>query len=137
LYRRVVAYVVREGELLIFEHRDFPEARTQVPAGTVEDGEDPAATVVREVLEETGVRANLVRELGTTDAIAPRGEPRRNFFFELATDEPRDVWEHVVNGDGGDVGLVFVCRFVPLDPVPSLVADGDFLRELSSRRANA
>jgi 8-oxo-dGTP pyrophosphatase MutT (NUDIX family) len=130
-YRRVVAYVVRDGALLVFEHRDFPEAGTQVPAGTVEHGEDPAAAVVREVLEETGVRAAVVRELGSTDTIAPkRGDPRRNFFFELATDDVRDEWEHVVHGGGGDDGLVFLCRFAPLAGLQTLAADEDFLMEL-------
>ena len=130
MYRRVVAYAVRDGELLVFDHRDFPEAGTQVPAGTVEGDEEPVATVAREVLEETGVRASFVRELWTTDAIAPRGEPRRNFFYELTTDEPRDSWENVVHGGGGDDGLVFLCRFVPLGALPPLAGDADFLHEL-------
>jgi 8-oxo-dGTP pyrophosphatase MutT (NUDIX family) len=125
----VVAYVVRERELLVFDHRDFPGAGTQVPAGTVENDEDPAATVVREVLEETGVQARVVRELGGTDAVAPRGEPRRNHFFELATDETRDAWEHVVHGGGEDRGLVLLCRFAPLDAA-QLIADVDFLGAL-------
>lgn len=114
----------------MFEHRDFPDAGTQVPAGTVEDDEAPTAAVVREVYEETGVYARLVRDLGFADAIAPRGEPRRNFFFELETDDPRDVWEHHVQGGGGDDGLVFVCRLVPLTPRPALLADADFLDAL-------
>jgi 8-oxo-dGTP pyrophosphatase MutT (NUDIX family) len=130
VYRRVVAYVVREGSLLVFDHRDIPEAGAQVPAGTVEDGEDPADAVVREVSEECGVRAQVARELGFTDSVAPRGEPRRNFFFELTTDDPRDEWEHVVVGGGGDHGLVFACRFVPLDGLPTLAGDDDFLDAL-------
>jgi 8-oxo-dGTP pyrophosphatase MutT (NUDIX family) len=130
LYRRVVAYVVRDGALLVFDHRDVPQAGTQFPAGTVEDGEEPAAAVVREVLEECGVRTRVVRELGTTDAIAPRGEPRRNYFFELTTDDARDKWEHVVAGGGGDDGMVFVCRFVPREGLPQLAGDDDFLDEL-------
>jgi 8-oxo-dGTP pyrophosphatase MutT (NUDIX family) len=130
VYRRVVAYVLRGRELLVFDHRDFPDAGTQVPAGTVEDDEAPAVAVVREVYEETGVDARLVKELGFTDAVAPRGEPRRNHFFELETDEPRDAWEHVVHGGGGDDGLVFVCRLVPLTPRPALSADADFLDAL-------
>jgi 8-oxo-dGTP pyrophosphatase MutT (NUDIX family) len=130
LYRRVVAYVVRDGALLVFDHRDVPEAGTQFPAGTVEDGEDPAVAAAREVLEECGVRARVVRELGMTDEIAPRGEPRRNFFFELATDDPRNEWEHVVGGGGGDDGMVFVCRFVPRERLPPLAADDDFLDAL-------
>jgi 8-oxo-dGTP pyrophosphatase MutT (NUDIX family) len=130
VYRRVVAYVLRGRELLVFDHRDFPDAGTQVPAGTVDDDEAPALAVIREVHEETGVDARLVRELGVTDAVAPRGEPRRNYFFELATDEPRDAWEHVVHGGGGDDGLVFVCRLVPITPRPALIADADFLDAL-------
>jgi 8-oxo-dGTP pyrophosphatase MutT (NUDIX family) len=121
---------VRDGTLLVFEHRDFPEAGTQVPAGTVEDDEAPSDAVVREVQEETGLTARVMRELGTLDAIAPKGEPRRNHFFALSTDDTRDEWEHVVHGGGGDDGLVFVCRFVPLEPAPELIADADFLEAL-------
>lgn len=130
MYRRVVAYVVRDRALLVFDHRGIPEAGTQFPAGTVEDGEEPEESVVREVLEECGVRAQVVRELGMTEEIAPRGEPRRNFFFELTTDDPREVWEHVVGGGGGDDGMVFVCRFVSLEGLPPLAGDDDFLDEL-------
>ena len=122
--------MLRGRELLVFEHGAFPDAGTQVPAGTVEGDEAPDVAVVREVYEETGVDARLVRELGVTDAIAPRGEPRRNFFFELETAEPRDAWEHLVHGGGGDDGLVFVCRLVPLTPRPALIADADFLDAL-------
>jgi 8-oxo-dGTP pyrophosphatase MutT (NUDIX family) len=114
----------------VFEHRDFPDAGTQVPAGTVDHDEDPAVAVVREVFEETGVAARLVRELGFSDALAPRGEPRRNYFFELETEEPRDAWEHVVHGGGEDDGMVFVCRLVRLTPRPELIADADFLGAL-------
>jgi ADP-ribose pyrophosphatase YjhB (NUDIX family) len=121
---------VRDQELLVFDHRDHPAAGTQVPAGTVEADEDPTATVVREVVEETGVNARVERELGCTDAVAPRGEPRRNHFFELSTDETRDAWEHVVHGRGEDRGLVFLCRFVPLDAAPQLIGDADFLGAL-------
>jgi 8-oxo-dGTP pyrophosphatase MutT (NUDIX family) len=130
VYRRAVAYVVRDGALLVFDHRDAADAGTQVPAGTVDEGEDPAAAVVREVLEECGVQTNVVRALGTTDARAPRGEPRRNFFFHLKTDDTREAWDHIVVGGGGDHGMVFACRFAPLAELPHLAADGDFLDEL-------
>jgi ADP-ribose pyrophosphatase len=106
----------------VFEHRDFPDAGTQVPAGTVDHDEDPAVAVVREVFEEAGVEARVVRGLGFIDALAPSGEPRRNFYFELETDEPRDAWEHIVQGGGEDDGMVFVCRLVPLTPRPELIA---------------
>ena len=33
--RRVLVYVERDDGLLVFEHRDYPEAGIQVPAGGV------------------------------------------------------------------------------------------------------
>lgn len=50
------AMITREGaagrELLVFRH---PTAGIQLPGGTMEDGETPEATVLREVREETGL----------------------------------------------------------------------------------
>lgn len=96
----------------------------------MDHNEDPAVAVVREVFEEAGVEARVVRGLGFTDALAPSGEPRRNFYFELETDVSRDAWEHIVQGGGEDDGMVFVCRLVPLTPRPALIADADFLGAL-------
>ncbi|MFG2923052.1 NUDIX domain-containing protein [Streptomyces sp. NPDC048305] len=45
-------------ELLVFDHRDHPEAGTQVPAGGVDPGELLTHAVQREVREETGVAAD-------------------------------------------------------------------------------
>jgi 8-oxo-dGTP pyrophosphatase MutT (NUDIX family) len=56
---RVFAYIIRKAndghELLVFRHRDFPEAGIQVPGGGIEPGEEPDAAVIREALEESGV----------------------------------------------------------------------------------
>lgn len=53
---KVTAFVVRLGErghdLLLFNH---PTASIQLPAGTVEPGESPAAAALREAREETGL----------------------------------------------------------------------------------
>jgi hypothetical protein len=35
-----------------------------------------------------------------------------------------------VHGGGGDDGLVFVCRLIPLAPRPALIVDADFLDAL-------
>jgi len=51
--KRVVVYVEREDGLLVFDHRDHPEAGTQVPAGGVDAGEGPSEAAIREVREET------------------------------------------------------------------------------------
>ena len=62
---KVLAYVTRGDELLVFRHRDFPDAGLQVPAGTVQDGESPDVAVLRELREESGLTdAAIVSRLG-------------------------------------------------------------------------
>ncbi|GAA2100073.1 hypothetical protein GCM10009801_72280 [Streptomyces albiaxialis] len=118
--RRVAAYVVRPRpvpELLVFDHVGIPEAGTQVPAGGVRAGERHEDAVLREVAEETGLTAvTVLRALGAEDRPHPEtGEPRRTAFFVLrAPADAPDAWHHEVGGEGGDAGMVFACRFVPL-----------------------
>ena len=63
---KVTAFVTREHngvkELLLFKH---PTAGIQIPAGTIEAGETPETAVMREVYEETGLRAvKIEKSLG-------------------------------------------------------------------------
>ena len=55
--QKVTAFIMRENnnvkELLVFKH---PTAGIQIPAGTVEVGEDLETAVQREVYEETGLQ---------------------------------------------------------------------------------
>ena len=74
---KVTAFVIRPGasgsvdELLLFEH---PYSGNQIPAGTVEEGEAPAAAVVREAGEETGLTGFEAPEyLGHDDWHVPDG----------------------------------------------------------------
>ncbi|HEU4424576.1 MAG TPA: NUDIX domain-containing protein, partial [Pilimelia sp.] len=56
--QKVVAYIVRDGRLLVFVHADdqhFDQSGLQVPAGTVRDGEPPKDAVLREAFEETSL----------------------------------------------------------------------------------
>lgn len=87
-FRKVTAFVVvNQEKLLVFDH---PLAGTQLPAGSVEEGEDVIAAAIREVHEESGLdvvggdivateiedlegRAILVREANDGDSRIPRG----------------------------------------------------------------
>lgn len=55
--QKVTAFIIREKdgvkELLVFKH---PTAGVQIPAGTVEEGEDIETAVKREAYEETGLQ---------------------------------------------------------------------------------
>jgi 8-oxo-dGTP pyrophosphatase MutT (NUDIX family) len=127
----VVAYVTRGDELLVFQQRGDPTAGVQVPAGRLDAGESLHEGLARELDEETGVRARIVRELGELTRRHGRHGVYESHFFHCETDDRRDEWEHEVQGTGDDRGFVFVCRFVPLDPRPVLAGrQGEFLHLL-------
>ena len=88
LVRKVVGYVVRDRQLIVFTHDALPMDVTgvQVPAGTIEEGEAPEAAIVREVLEETGLNARITRVLGIEryDVWPSNPEVHERHFFQLA-----------------------------------------------------
>jgi 8-oxo-dGTP pyrophosphatase MutT (NUDIX family) len=118
---KVLVFITRrvknERELLVFDHRDHPEAGTQIPAGTVEDGETLETAVFREVFEESGLRlldpGRLLGKFDYTFDSARQRELRHVFHVHL--DSPtKEQWQHTVGGDGEDQGMVFQYRWVPL-----------------------
>ena len=128
---RVLAYVTRERdgrkELLVFDHRDHPDAGTQVPAGRLEPGEDVEAGLLRELEEEAGLaaRASSASSGRSRRTSCRMGAGYTNHAFEVDAPDAPDVWEHVVGGDGDDAGLVFLYRWVPLEPTPALWRGSD------------
>ncbi len=60
-----VVLVTAAGELVVLlPPGEPPDAPAALPGGVVEYGEPPEAAAVREAYEETGLRAEVVRELG-------------------------------------------------------------------------
>ncbi len=117
--RRVLAYVTRERggrtELLVFNDPVHPRTGTQVPAGRVDSGETLEQCLLRELHEEAGIeQAWLVRELGRPTL--PVKYENHAFEVHIAGTEPADTWDHVVQGDGDDAGLVFRYRWEPVTP---------------------
>ncbi|HZU12500.1 MAG TPA: NUDIX domain-containing protein [Chloroflexota bacterium] len=137
---KVVAYITHGRRLLVFRHVDFLEAGIQVPAGTVEPGEDPADAVRREALEETGLPdLALVRFLGEqTHDLSGAGGPewqRRRFYHLRCDGEPPEAWRHVERDPSdGSAPLTFELFWARVpDGVPSLAAEQNaFLDSLLS-----
>lgn len=104
-FTKVVCYVVIDGRVLVFRHRDVPEAGIQVPAGTVDAGEEPGVAALREAVEETGQAGlEIVAKVGEMDYVYDRpgqGErPRRlelhhrHFYVLRPTAMLPERWSH-------------------------------------------
>ncbi len=121
MQHKVLAYITRHHQghqhLLVFVHRDHPDAGVQVPAGTVEPDEVIEGALLREVEEESGLapaQLRLLRKLG--EYHQPDFDQQRHVFvLEPATALP-DRWSHTVKGTGEDQGLVFDYYWVALAP---------------------
>lgn len=118
---KVLCYVVRDGELLVFRHTDYSyeEVGIQVPAGSIRPGETPEAAALREAGEETGLKDfTIVCKLGETEYdISPyRFEIQRRhvFHLELAGPSPQR-WTSQENHDGEQEPTYFECFWIPLE----------------------
>jgi 8-oxo-dGTP pyrophosphatase MutT (NUDIX family)/ribosomal protein S18 acetylase RimI-like enzyme len=118
---KVLAYITRQGskglDLLVFEHRDIPEAGIQVPAGTVDPGESVSFALLREVQEESGLEfkdpGNLLGSFKWFQE--DRNElHNRNVFHLIAPADVLDEWVHIVKGHDEDVGMAFKYYWIPL-----------------------
>ena len=135
--KRVVGYVTHERggrhELLVFDHRDLQDVPTQVSAGRIDAHEDLETGLRREVEEETGVTGlRDVRELADAEEVDRLygALVHRTWAFHARADaKGPDRWDHPVTGTGMDSGLVFACRWVPLDDCPPLWGKADPLAE--------
>lgn len=127
---KALCYVVRDGRLLVFRHRDHPAAGMQVPAGTLHQGEEPETGAIRETEEETGYRGyRIVAKLGVYDhefrntfAGVERHELHERHVFQLeAPPGLPDAWSHLAEEGNGDFWFEF--SWMPLSPQLVLASD--------------
>lgn len=129
-FRKVLCYVVRDGRLLVFRHRDYPEAGLQVPAGTLRDGEGPELGAIRETEEETGRTGfSVARPLGAYDhefrdrfrGVERHEMHERHVFLLVPPPDLPERWAHLAEEGNGDFWFEF--SWLPL--TPDLVLAGD------------
>ncbi len=84
-----VMAIMRDGRVpLVRQYRPAVERHTwEFPAGTVDADEAPAVAAARELLEETGLRAVELRELGTYDPDTGRLSVSSTGYFALCSDD--------------------------------------------------
>lgn len=119
--------VLRKGpvgyELLVFEH---PLAGRQIPKGTIDAGENPGAAAVRELEEESGVRASRIvsriaeiEMLRTTSLYPHKKVPRLESWHLYHLEVPHEVtarehWIHAAEGSADEQGLPFAYFWFPI-----------------------
>jgi 8-oxo-dGTP pyrophosphatase MutT (NUDIX family) len=102
-----------------------PAGLWALPKGNIGPGEDPAATAVREVAEETGAQGKLDRKLGDVRYVYTQswGEERGTRVFKI-------VSFYLLRYNGGRLGdvppefahEVAEVRWLPLEEAPALLA---------------
>jgi 8-oxo-dGTP diphosphatase len=139
LIEKVVAYITHDDRLLVFRHTAFPEAGIQVPAGTLEPGESPESAVLREALEETGLRGLKIQAyLGSVDydllPFGEAGELRRHYFHIQTTEPPPELWRHderdPSDGSPGPIEFEFFWVVFPAEVPPLSGRLGDLLHKI-------
>ena len=114
---KVVAYITRGRELLVFEHEGMPEAGVQVPAGTVEPDEPLEAALWREIAEESGLTGETLTLQGWLgDRPHPAHGLVRHYAWLTVDRDAPNHWVHRVDGAGDDNGLRFVFRWEVVPP---------------------
>ena len=130
LKRKVLAYITKgeqaDLKLLVFEHKDHPEAGIQVPGGTIEEDELLIDALYREVEEETGIPRDNLELVGKVHKTNYYPENRadvvyeRNIFHLSYFGKDGEEWENYVHSNGKDNGMIFCCRWVPVAELPTL-----------------
>lgn len=130
----MLAYITKgeddERKILVFEHKDQPEAGLQVPGGTIEADELPIDALYREIEEETGITRECLALKGKVNKMNyyPSNKDiiyERNIFHLAYIGEETSEWEHCVAGGGEDDGMIFCHRWVPITNLPKLAANQD------------
>ncbi|MTB50699.1 NUDIX domain-containing protein [Lewinella sp. W8] len=135
---KVLAYIVREEDeewqLLIFAHRDYPEAGWQVPGGTLEAGEDPRRGVLREVEEEAGLAGFLRVEFLRQSTYFDPGKNERHLRYFYRLEYPSggpNQFQHRVSSGEEDEGLVFLFEWRSFADLPELAGEqGEWIAAL-------
>ena len=117
-----VGAIVRaaDGRLLLVRRANPPaQGLWSIPGGRVEAGESAEQAVVRELVEETGLRGTVLREGGTVERAAPGGGTYviRDFLLDVeSSDAP------VAGDDAAEVAWFAPAELGTLETSPGLVA---------------
>ncbi|MEH1916732.1 NUDIX hydrolase [Nostoc sp.] len=144
IIKKAIAYVTNKDELMVFTHTDFPDAGVQVPAGTVEESEEPSEAVLREVYEESGVKGVCIIELlgiYQYNMTPYRNEIQECYVYHLElTQSTPPTWRHwEIHPSTSKNPIAFDFYWVKLDSSNVALAGGQghFLSKLVRKIKNS
>jgi putative (di)nucleoside polyphosphate hydrolase len=105
LYRRAVGVMLlnRDGKVFVGARIDNTDEAWQMPQGGIDKGEEPWATALRELEEETGIPPRLVERISST--------PER-LKYDLPKELRGKLWGGKWKGQDQDW---YLCRFLGTD----------------------
>jgi 8-oxo-dGTP pyrophosphatase MutT (NUDIX family) len=107
-----------ERILLMRRHRFIVDRWVwELPGGYVDDGEDPAAAAVREIVEETGWRPRSVEYVMSCQPLIGNADYPQDLFLAVGAD-------CVGEPEADEASEV---QWVPVDDLPRLIAAGEIL----------
>ena len=144
IVRKAVAYITRDGHVLFFRAKEAPHLGAELPGGTLVEGEDPLAGVLREAREETGyAEFGDPRRLGVVsyDPRDGKDELHERHFFQipLLVQAPA-TWERLV--EEGNGMFTFSFFWVNSSTIPERMYPGhdvflgEVLSDISAPREN-
>jgi 8-oxo-dGTP pyrophosphatase MutT (NUDIX family) len=113
-----VVAVTREGRLvMVRQYRHGAGALTlEIPGGIVDPGETPARAAVRELLEETGYRAERVQPIGRVNPNPALFGNRVHTYLARGVDRVREIR----NGETEATAV----ELVPVEEIPRYLREG-------------
>ena len=127
---RAYAYITNGSRLLLFTQPGAPEAGIQLPAGTIEPGENPQVAAMREAKEETGLTGLRYEQFLARDSRdmrdCGRDELQHRWFFHLSVGGPtEETWRHGEFAEDGSLIHPFDFFWAEIRALPELVANYD------------
>jgi 8-oxo-dGTP diphosphatase len=130
---KALAYITNRDRLLVFRQPDFPDAGIQIPGGSMDPDELPAAAALREAFEETGLsELTMSSYLGRVEHDLTRygqvGWLHRHYFHLTIDGDVPETWQHreLFPSEGEHESVLFEFFWVELpDAVPPMIGDRD------------
>ena len=130
-FRGIVAAAVieRGGRILACQRRkgDRHELKWEFPGGKLEDGENPAEALRRELREELGIEAKIGQELARYQFAYPHKPPIELIFFRV-TDYQGEIHNEIFEE-------IRWCLATELPSLDFLEGDIDFVQRLARQGA--